>query len=139
MLQPQNVKPALTPRRASLFTINALQTDLSTPAIDWEFRPNFDLGADFTDIVSKIEHSPMFEPETAKAIKAEGVEGLRRLQADLARRTGLGFPVLKLRSSLDPATTPGASSPAPKAIAASGHNRRPRRPISTRRAATAAA
>jgi type VI secretion system protein ImpL len=82
--------------------INDLQSDLSTPALDWEFHSSFDLGPEFADVLSKIEHSQMFEPETARTITAIGTEGLRRLQAELAARTGLGFTVLKLRSGGGP-------------------------------------
>jgi type VI secretion system protein ImpL len=83
-------------------TITALQGDLSTPATEWEFRPTFDLGPEFTNVVAMIEQSQMFEPDTAKQIRADGRDGLRRLQQELAARTGLGFSVLKLRTDGSP-------------------------------------
>jgi type VI secretion system protein ImpL len=76
-------------------TIHRLAGDLSSPAVAWSFRQPFDLGPEFTEVLSMIEASHMFEGSTAKTIRADGTDGLRTLQRSLAAMTGFGFPVLR--------------------------------------------
>jgi type VI secretion system protein ImpL len=83
-------------------TIHTLEGDLSSPATAWLFRQTFDLGPEFTEILSAIEASQMFEGTTARTIRKEGAGGLPALQRTLEAQTGLGFPVLKLRTDGTP-------------------------------------
>jgi type VI secretion system protein ImpL len=78
--------------------INLLEKDLSTPTLEWAFRPSFDLGQQFNEVLTSIERSDMFVPATAQEIRREGNERLTRLQQELSATTGLGRPVLKLRA-----------------------------------------
>jgi hypothetical protein len=83
-------------------TIHSLQSDLSSPALEWAFRPTFNLGPQFNEVLSTMDRSEMFGPNPSKAYREDGTNKLLALQKRLAEPARLGFPILKLRAPSAP-------------------------------------
>lgn len=84
-------------------TLDSLRGDLSTPDSEWAFRPTFNLGPEFNEVLTRMSRCDIFEDTTVQKLRTRGTEELHDLRLKLATRTSLGSTVLKLHPNGDPA------------------------------------
>jgi hypothetical protein len=74
-----------------------LENDLAGPELQWAFRPNFDLGPSYNAVLTAMNQSGFFGPETASAIRQRGASGWSDFTLRLAAATPVTGSILSTR------------------------------------------
>lgn len=80
--------------------IRRIEADLSRPQLQWAFRPKFDLGPEFTHVLSAIQRSQFISSDAAANIRSRGEAEWGNFRLTLGERTRLTGPILLVKDGL---------------------------------------
>jgi type VI secretion system protein ImpL len=80
--------------------IDRVQTDLTRPQLQWAFRPTFDLGPEFSHLLTAIDRSELVDDTAALNIRARGSADWANFRTALTERARLTGTILAVKDGI---------------------------------------